>query len=123
MKKLISLFAAVVLSTTFALADGGSCQVRSTRNPVDGNVVLSYENAQSGSNGQVCTQLYFSGDRGNNAASNTISVLVKCYDASTDRLVGTKSITVRMDGVPVYACFNVQADSAYYFRLSDAHCG
>lgn len=123
MKKLFALMCAMVFITTFAVADGGSCQVRSTKYPVDGQVVLTHENAQAGSNGQVCTQVYFSGDRGDNASSNTISVIVKCYDASTDRLVGTKSITVKMDGLSVYACFNVQADHAYYFSLSNAHCG
>lgn len=117
------IICAVVFTTTLAFADGSSCKVRSRNIPLDGEVILIYENAQSSGSGQVCTSLKFVGDRGDNASTNLINVIVKCYDASTDALVGTRSIQVQMSGVSANACFDVKKNSAYYFRISDAHCG
>ena len=92
-------------------ADGTSCSIRGLSGE---SVSLLQENAQSGKNSQVCVKLTNSSDR-------QVQVIVKCYDAYTDRCVGVVSTTVQPYGGT--ACFDVEKEHPYYFRVSDAHCG
>ena len=101
----------ILAMSVFAFADGTSCSIRGLSGE---SVRLIKENEQSGSNGQVCVKLSNSSDR-------QVQVLVKCYDAYTDQCVGVVSVTVNSYGG--IACFNVEKDHPYYFRVSDAHCG
>lgn len=107
--------------SVYLFADGNSCSVRNNLG-ANGSVVLQHNNAIAGDNGQVCTTVKFTGDRGSNASSNTIHVMVYCFDATGRCLIDSKSITVKMDGTIAYACFNVEKNKSYTFRVSDAYC-
>jgi len=88
--------------TTFA--DGISC------NDGYGEVRIQSQYVQSNDYGSVTVYI-------SNSASGATSVLIKCYDANTDRVVDTQSYTIPGNSTRGVTFKNVESNHAYYFKI------
>lgn len=114
MKKMLVLMSFLAVFTTMIFAGGRTCNVSGSSNAY---VELLHTNAQSGGNGQVCTEV-----RVVNLEKkiSSVNVIVYCYDAWGNP-VDAKSFTL-VSGVKIWACFNVEPNKAYTFEVRDATC-
>lgn len=115
MKKILVILVSIFMVSSLAYADGQTCRVDNT-----GDVKLEYSSNQSDSEGCVPVQL-------TNESTSSVQVLVKVYDADTNKFVTSKSIHVsgtytvgsmtHLGAAAEYIC-GLKKDHAYYFKIS-----
>ena len=115
MKKILVILLSIFMVASLAYADGQTCRVDNT-----GDVKLQYSNNQSNSEGCVPVQLI-------NESTSYVQVLVKVYDADTNKFVTSISIHVpktyteghmtHLGAAAEYIC-GLKKNHAYYFKIS-----
>ena len=115
MKKILVILVSIFIVSSLAYADGQTCRVDNT-----GDVELEYSSNQSDYEGCVPVQLL-------NRSTSAVRVLVKVYDADTNKFVTSKSIfvgrtytkglTTYFGATTEYIC-GLKSNHAYYFKIS-----